>query len=167
MDKLKKIGVTALAGTLASFSANAADVSFGGTSKVTLGSTSSDRNAAEAATRDAFGADSTISASLSGELDNGWTVSGFMDDISNGMTSSAISIGMGSLGTVQINQAATGVVDGYDDILPVAYEEINDGAQHATRGMDAGSSVEAGSISYISPSLESVSYTHLTLPTKA
>ena len=54
MDKLKKIGVTALAGTLASFSANAADVSFGGTSKVTLGSTSSDRNAAEAATRDAL-----------------------------------------------------------------------------------------------------------------
>ena len=154
MDKLKKIGVTALAGTLASFSANAADVSFGGTSKVTLGSTSSDRNAAEAATRDAFGADSTISASLSGELDNGWTVSGFMDDISLGMTSSAISIGMGSLGTVQVNQAATGVVDGYDDILPVAYEEINDGAQHATRGMDSGSDVEGGSISYISPSLE-------------
>ena len=41
-----------------------------------------------------------------------------MDDISNGgMTSSAITIGMGSMGTVQINQAATGVVDGYDDIL--------------------------------------------------
>ena len=154
MDKLKKLGVTALAGTLATFSANAADVSFGGTSKVSFGSTSSDRSAAEGSKRDGLNADSTISASFGGELDNGWTVSGFMDDISNGMTSSAITVGMGSLGSVQINQAATGVVDGYDDILPVAYEEINDGAQHSVRGMDAGSDVEAGSISYISPSIE-------------
>ena len=154
MDKLKKIGVTALAGTLASFSAHAADVSFGGTSKVSYGTTTSDRGSGEDARRDAFNSDNTISASLSGELDNGFTVSGFMDDISNGQTSAAITIGMGSMGSVQINTAATGVVDAYDDILPVAYEEINDGAQHSVRGMDAGSDVEAGSISYISPSIE-------------
>ena len=83
MDKLKKIGVTALAGTLASFSANAADVSFGGTAKISFGSTSSDRTGAEAASREGMNADTTISASYGGELDNGWTVSGFMDDISN------------------------------------------------------------------------------------
>ncbi len=155
MDKFKKIGVTALAGTLAAFtSANAIDVSFGGTAKVTWGSTSSDRIGTESATRDAFNADSTISASASGELDNGWTVSGFMDDISNGMTSSAITIGMGSMGSVRVNQAATGAVDGWDDVLPVAYEETNDGAKHATRGIDVGDSIEGGSLSYISPTLE-------------
>ena len=155
MDKFKKIGVTALAGTLAAFtSANAIDVSFGGTAKVTWGSTSSDRVGTESATRDAFNADSTISASASGELDNGWTVSGFMDDISNGMTSSAITIGMGSMGSVRVNQAATGAVDGWDDVLPVAYEETNDGAKHATRGIDVGDSIEGGSLSYIAPTLE-------------
>ena len=154
MDNLKKLGVTALAGTLATFSANAADVSFGGTSKISFGSTSSDRTGAEAASREGMNADTTISASYGGELDNGWTVSGFMDDISNGQTSSNISIGMGSIGTVNINTAATGSVDGYDDILPVAYEEVNDGAKHGAKGMDVGSSVEAGSISYISPSFD-------------
>ena len=154
MDNLKKLGVTALAGTLASFSAHAADVSFGGTSKVTYGSTTSDRTNAEGAKRETYGADSTISASFGGELDNGWTVSGFMDDISNGMTSSNIGITMGSLGTVKVNQIATGAVDGYDDILPVAYEEVNDGAGHSARGMDVGSSVEGGSLSYYSPSFE-------------
>ncbi len=154
MDKFKKIGVTALAGTLASFtSASAIDVSFGGTAKITYGTSSSDRDGSELS-RDAFNADSTISASASGELDNGWTVSGFMDDISNGMTSSAITIGMGSMGSVRVNQAATGAVDGYDDVLPNAYEETNDGGKHATRGIDVGDSIEAGSLSYILPTME-------------
>ena len=137
------------------FSAQAIDVSLSGTAKVTFGTTSSTSTKAEVlGLRNTFGADTTIAASASGELDNGWTVSAFMDDIANGMTSAAVTIGMGSAGSFRVNQAATGAADGYDDVLPVAMEETNDQAKHSVQGMDMGSSVEGGSLSWIAPALE-------------
>ena len=159
MNNFKKIGATALAASLGALSAQAVEVSFNGTSKVTYGSRSaSDSDAAGTSSAitegEAFGADVTIDASMSGELDNGFTVSGFMDDISNGMTSAAITLGMGSMGSVRFNQAATGAVDGYDDVLPNAYEETSDQAGHSFAGQAIGGTSEGGSISYLSPTIE-------------
>jgi len=155
MNNLKKVGVSALAGSLAMISAQAVEVSWSGDSTVaftTGNSTSSDANSALA---DSFGADVGLSVSASGELDNGWTVSTSVDTGGNNTVSSAqLTIGMGDMGTVQFNQMAGAFVNGIDDVLPTAYEETNDGSEHAVQGHTVGSASTSGSISYKTPAIE-------------
>jgi len=77
----------------------------------------------------------------SGELDNGWTVS-VMHDLTDAAAwaSSSITIGMGSLGTIIVDQG-TGADFGsaLDNVVPVAFEE-------ADAGMDTGMKLTGGAI---------------------
>lgn len=71
MNKLKKIGITALAGTLASLSAaQAGSMSVSGSAEVSYVQRDSDE-----ITGNPIGMNKNISFAGSGELDNGWTVS--------------------------------------------------------------------------------------------
>ena len=153
MNNLKKVGLSALAGSLAAISAQAAEVSWSGDSTVAWTSNESNSSAANSALNDAFSADTGLSVSASGELDNGWTVSTAMDTGTNNTVSSAqLTIGLGDAGTVQFNQVAGGLTNGLDDKLPTAYEETNDGSEHSAQGNSVGSHTTSGSISYKSPS---------------
>jgi len=77
----------------------------------------------------------------SGELDNGWTVS-VMHDLTDAAAwaSSSITIGMGSLGTIVVDQG-TGADYGsaLDNVVPIAFEE-------ADAGMDTGLKLSGGAI---------------------
>ena len=128
MNNFKKVGLSALAGSLAAISAQAAEVSWSGDSTVAYTDNESNGSDANSALNTAFSADTGLSVSASGELDNGWTVSTSMDPGTNNTVSSAqLTICLGDLGTVQFNQVAGAFTNGLDDKLPTAYEETNDG----------------------------------------
>jgi predicted porin len=77
----------------------------------------------------------------SGELDNGWTVS-VMHDLTDAAAwaSSSITIGMGSLGTIIVDQG-TGADFGsaLDNVVPIAFEE-------ADAGLDTGMKLTGNAI---------------------
>ena len=158
MNNLKKVGLSALAGSLAMFSANAVEYTVSGDAQVVYSSSDAvGGDAAEASNGKGLGVDTDLYFNASGELDNGWTVSVFTAlDLeqsnaatSGGINSSAqLTIGMGSLGTVQFNDISGSAANAIDDVLPKAYEEPWDGTNHA-RAFDAfGSSTQSGSVDY-------------------
>ena len=127
MINLKKVGLTALAGSLAAVTANAGEISVSGAANVTY-VTKSGNNA------NSIGTDKDVKFSGSGELDNGWTVSVHttMTDAYT-VSSSATVIGMGSMGSIGIGTGGgTNVAGAYDETYPRAYEENSDaGGQSA------------------------------------
>ena len=137
MDNLKKIGITALAGTLASVSAaQAGSMAVTGTAVLTYEQL--DKNAT---TGNPIGMSKDLTFKGSGELDNGWTVS-VMHDLSDAAawSSSNISIGMGSLGTIIVDQSAgKDFGSALDNVVPQAFEE-------ADAGMDTGLKVSGSAI---------------------
>ncbi len=148
MNNLKKIGFTALAGTLASVSAaQAGSLAVTGTAELSY----TQKDSTEM-TGNPIGMGKDITFKGSGELDNGWTVS-VMHDLTDAAAwaSSSITIGMGSLGTIIVDQG-TGADFGsaLDNVVPQAFEE-------ADAGMDTGMRLSgnainpAGSITYKLP----------------
>jgi outer membrane protein OmpU len=127
MINLKKVGLTALAGSLAAVTANAGEISVSGDANVTY-VTQSGTNT------NSIGTDKDVKFSGSGELDNGWTVSVHttMTD-AYAVSSSATVIGMGSLGSIGFGTGGgTNVAGAYDETYPRAYEENSDaGGQSA------------------------------------
>ena len=74
-----------------------------------------------------IGVDNDIAFSGSGELDNGFTVSvSHVLDTNDNVTNSStqLAVGMGSFGTLQVNQSGGASTNSIDDVLPFAYEEL-------------------------------------------
>ena len=162
MNKLTKVGLSALAGSLAVVSANATDYSVTGDSQIVFSSAEGNEADTSGSNGKGFGMDTDIYFTASGELDNGWTVSIFsaMDmeqsntATSGGLNSSAqMTVGMGSLGTIQFNDISGSAANGIDDVLPKAYEEAWDGTSHASSFHSFGSSTQSGSVDYRLPAI--------------
>ena len=162
MNKLTKVGISALAGSLAVVGANASEYSVTGDTQVVYSSAQGNEADAVASNGKGIGVDTDIYFTASGELDNGWTVSFFtaMDmeqsntATSGGLNSSAqLTIGMGSLGTVQFNDISGSAANAIDDVLPKAYEETWDGTSHSSSFHSFGSSTQSGSVDYRFPAL--------------
>ena len=167
MNKLKKIGLSALAGSLAMTTANAVDYVIAGDAAMNYTGESANTSIGNG---DAFNLDTSLYLDASGSLDNGWTVSFSMDwdneagNVSNTSTQAAVT--MGSMGTIQINQISGSAANAIDDKMPSAYEEaygmgaLSDGTSNV--GGDAGffgSSTNSGSIQYTAPALETAGAT--------
>ena len=123
MNKLKKIGVSALAGALVSFSANAADWSISGQAGITMSNTN------EASGTSAFSQDDAITVSASGQTDSGLNISAKfnIEDKGTGMDEKNVAIGMDSLGTLTFHgHGGSPVMGQFDDVTPKAYEEVWD-----------------------------------------
>ena len=162
MNNFKKIGLTALAGSLAVTSANAVDYSLSGDAIIKM--TSRDNPAGtEANNGKGIGVDTDLYFNASGELDNGFTVAFFQAANTNGAwsnSSSQVTVGMGSMGTLQINNIAGAKANGIDDVMPFAYEETwdaTDGADH--RADFFGASTASGSVDYRIPAQEMMGLT--------
>ena len=162
MNKLTKVGLSALAGSLAAVSANAVEYSVSGDAQVVYSSAEGNEADANTSNGRGIGVDTDIYFTAGGELDNGFTVSVFsaMDmeqsntATSGGLNSSAqLTIGMGSLGTVQFNDISGSAANAIDDVLPKAYEETWDGTSHSSSFHSFGSSTQSGSIDYRLPAL--------------
>ena len=137
---IKKIGLTALAGSLAMFAANAGELTVTGNSSASFVTKSHDgANQTGTDIGNPMGMDTRITFSGSGELDNGFTTSVYVTDEINGSTgmySGEVALGMGDLGTISLNQGGGNVgADGIDDETPRAYEEADDKISTNFRGL--------------------------------
>ena len=138
-------------------SANAVEYSVAGDAQAVWSSQQGNENATEASNGKGIGVDTDLTFSASGELDNGWTVSissllntdGTVTNSSNQMA-----IGMGSMGTLQLNDVLGSAANGIDDVLPFAYEEPWDGTPGTNEGNLFGSATASGSVDYRTPSFD-------------
>ena len=154
MNNFKKIGLTALAGSLAAVSANAVELSVSGETTVSYIS----NTAAKVGTigGQSIGTSTGITFSGSGELENGWTVSSsniLNDGDANTLSSSQLNLTMGSMGTVTFAKAAGTNVNGIDDVTPKVAEEAWDGASGSVL-QGIGSETNSGAVAYKSPSFD-------------
>ena len=99
MNNLKKLGATALAGSLVAVSAQAGELSVTGHATATLKT-----KGGSGMTAQTLGHNTAINFSGSGELDNGYTWNTFvlMADGLATISSSALTMTMGSMGTVSL-----------------------------------------------------------------
>ena len=151
MNKLTKIGASALAGSLVASSAYAGSVSVGATWEVT-GEYVNNAKATGVAneTGNPFGSKANLSFSGSGETDFG-TASWFMftNDAQGGVSSHSITLDMGDMGLVGFDQG-TGAfgIGTIDDKTPTAYEEIWNGTAQTNGDILDGNGGSAGVFSY-------------------
>ena len=126
MNKLKKVGLTALAGTLVSMSAaQAGAVSVGGTAELSW-----TKLAEHKVTGQQLGQKKNISFSGSGEFANGWTFGVFhaMTDAMDGLSSSSMNLNMGGIATLAYDSGTGGYgANAVDNVVPIAWEEIDYG----------------------------------------
>jgi outer membrane protein OmpU len=120
MNKLTKVGCSALCGSLAAIaSANAGSLTAVGGADLTFTSLGQD------VTGQPVGLGSNITFKGSGELDNGWTFALAIANANGGAFSAAnVTIDMQGLGKFNINQGNSGNgIAAMDDKMPTAWEE--------------------------------------------
>ena len=149
MINLRKVGLTALAGSLAAVTAHAGELSVTGSANVTYVTKSGDNTA------QSLGHDKDVKFSGSGELDNGWTFAIHTltkDDFT--VSSTATVITMGSLGSIGVGSGGgTNINGAYDEAIPTAYEENSDaGGQGAANYV--GSYADGNGVTYAFPAME-------------
>ena len=159
MNKLQKIGVSALAGSLMAVSANAVEMSVSGSAAVTFA------DYGGAVTNNAFSAADGLTFSASGETDGGLTITSSLV-LDNGVNDDqSLSIGTADMGTVTFHaldgSSALGAVD---DVMPNAYEEPWFGVTSPTK-VDGKSG--AGMWQYTSASMGGATLTATYLPSLA
>jgi len=122
MNNIKKIGLTALAASLVSVSANAVDISGGASLSYNGGN--------GGATGNPWSMNDSLVFTWGGEMDNGMTVDmNFKLDNSDGAAAQifdnrSLALGLNGGGTLTFwGQAGSGVVGSFDDMMPTAYEE--------------------------------------------
>ncbi|WP_440921977.1 hypothetical protein [Candidatus Pelagibacter sp.] len=127
---IKKVGLTALAGSLVATSAIAGELTLSGGAKlsyVTKGGTLETTNVVASG----YAMDQEISASGSAELDNGFTISlshGLSGSGAEGSDTSSLTLDMGDMGTLGYNDTDGHYgLAGLEDKIPNAYEQANDG----------------------------------------
>lgn len=137
MNNMKKIGVTALAGSLAMFSVNA-DISMSGSAEATyIQGTGAGTGASKG---DGIGLSHDINITGTGELDNGMTYSINTNFAGQDMASDSVilTLDMGSLGIIAIDQGSGGFGIGtLENEVPTAYEEADHGVGTLGHGIDA------------------------------
>ena len=158
MNKLKTIGLSALAGSLAlTTAANAVDYAVTGDAYVSW--SSQDSESSEAASGKGVAVDTDLYFNASGELDNGFTVSFYQGINTNktlSQTSGQVTLGMGSMGTLQVNNYVGSKANAIDDVMPNAMQETWDRVADASISDPSffGGPTNDGSIDYRIPTME-------------
>ena len=137
MNNMKKIGLTALAASLVSVSANAVDISGGASLSYNGGN--------GGATGNPWSMNDSLVFTWGGEMDNGMTVDmNFKLDNGDGAAAQifdnrSLALGLNGGGTLTFwGQAGSGVVGSFDDMMPTAYEESWYSADSPNQGHSTG-----------------------------
>jgi len=147
MNNYKKLGVSALAGTLASLTAmqaaNAGAIDVSGSIDLSYVSTDADENAGNP-----LGMSKDFQMGGSGEMDNGYSWSYFVNyaDGTIGLTavtSAAFAMNLDSMGSITVSQGSGSAVSAIDDITPSAYEESWDSMNN---GLNLVGGVNSGTV---------------------
>ena len=128
MTNLKKIGLTALAGTLAATTfANAGSMSVSGNAIMEYQTTEVDGGSNSVDTTDGFVMNSTLTFSGSGELDNGMNVSMYQSLASGSVTSEGVTLDMGDMGKLSLDSwGYSSGITSIADKVPTAGENVHD-----------------------------------------
>ena len=147
MNNLKKLGLSALAGSLVAVSAQAGEMSVSGSANVTY------KTGKTANSSRSLGTDKDVAFTGSGELDNGWsfTVSTLLTDAYS-VSSSYTSLTMGSMGTLTFGTDTGGVSYMYDEEVPQVYEQTSDAQQNSANIV--GNALDSNYVAYTAPALE-------------
>jgi outer membrane protein OmpU len=131
---IKKIGLTALAGSMVALSAVAGELTVTGSMNMTHSSYSGNQDVSDVAS--GIGIENAVFATGSVELDSGYVVS--LTQGINNSTSTYLSADMGDLGSLSYVQTdASGGLEALDDMMPTAYEEVSDGLDGTAAGTTA------------------------------
>ena len=148
MNKLTKIGVSALCGSLAGVSAaNAGELAVAGGADLTWVSQ------AGSVMGNPIGIGSNYGLTGSGDLENGWSValSIAMNNI-NAYSNTSITVGVPGIGDILVNQGGSGTgIQAIDDITPTVWEEVDGAGLSAGIAKVAGTS--AGATVQVTPSM--------------
>ena len=131
MNKLKKIGVSALAGSLVAFAGHAGELTVSGSANVTYTNEDLANSASTPSnsTGNPFGSDSNLNFNGSGDV-NGMTVSFYAAIQAGGgsYASNSFTVDMGDMGAIKFDQGTGGNgIESIDDKSPTAWEESWDG----------------------------------------
>ena len=131
MTNLKKLGLTALAGSLVATTGYAGALDISGAASVSYVSQDETET-----THNPFSMTRDITFSGSGEMDNGMTISYFQLLSAGTFSSSGLTLDMGDAGKATFMNGASGGhgISAYDDKMPTAGEQVWDdtGADHGT-----------------------------------
>ena len=149
MNNYKKLGVSALAGTLASLTAmqaaNAGAIDVSGSIDLSYVGRDSDET-----TGNQFGMSKDFQMNGSGEMDNGYSWSYFANyaDGTAGLgsiTSAAFTMNLDTMGSITVSQGSGSAVSLIDDVTPTAYEESWDNVG-STSGLNLIGGVASGTV---------------------
>jgi len=132
MNNIKKIGLSALAGSMVAMSAQAGDMSVTGIA--TWSMTNGSENG-----KTAYSMNNHVNFSGTTELDNGLTVTYAMEldadegDAGNGVDNPSLTIATEDMGTLKFSgEGGSSAMSAIDDVTPNAYEEAFDGLDTTT-----------------------------------
>ena len=156
MNKFKKIGLSALAGSLVAMSAANAEMSVSGGASIGVSQTNDTAAAG-------YYMNNSVKFTYSGETDNGLTVTQYIE-IDGGAQDDAWTTVSGGFGTLHYQQSGGTVMSGWDDKTPTAWEEVWDVAELATTA--AGTDVQvingagggSNTFKYVSPTVSGVTF---------
>ena len=163
MDNFKKIGLSALAGSLVAFSVNAAEMSASGGASLTISDQGEDQE------NNKWTMGNSVTFSASGETDGGINVSASYELDDDVMDDYSMSFGTDDMGTVTFSgSGGSSAMSAVDDMTPNAYEE----AWHGLASGTTTASVINGlggvnSFKYVSPSFGGATLTASYLPSSA
>jgi len=140
MNKLKKVGLTALATSLVATSAYAGDMSVSGSASLNYSGLSTASNA------NAWSMGDSVTFSGGGDLDNGMTVNVSYELDGGNYDDYSLKLGMGDTGTVTFSGASVnaGGVDAVKDIVPNAYTPVYEAANEDGGAADNGLATTSG-----------------------
>ena len=153
MNNFKKVGLTALAGSLVAFSGQAGELTVTGGANMTY--YTGNESAMSNTSGKGLGMDKDVAFTGSGELDNGITFSLFTatTDDQGDLSSGALSISTPSFGSFLMGHNSGAAHYKYDEEVPQAYEQISDASSLVSTNK-VGDFMDNNHITYTSPTFD-------------
>ena len=140
MNNFKKVGLTALAGSLIASSAFAASMSVTGGADISL------VNSSNADQGNGFSSGDSLNFSASGELDNGFVITSNVEIDGGTYDDRSVVIAMPEMGTLTFQQSGSTAMGAVDDVMPTAYDSSWDVLGSSTTAPAAGQALKATTI---------------------
>ena len=140
MNNFKKIGLTALAGSLIATSA------FAGSMSVTGGADISLMDSSNADQGNSFSSGDSLNFSGSGELDNGMVVTSNVEIDAGTYDDRSVVIEMPEMGTLKFQQSGDTAMSAVDDVMPTAYDASWDVLGSTTTAPATGQTLKSAAI---------------------
>jgi outer membrane protein OmpU len=140
MNNFKKVGLTALAGSLIASSAFAASMSVTGGADISL------VNSSNADQGNGFSSGDSLNFSASGELDNGFVVTSNVEVDGGNYDDRSVVIAMPEMGTLTFQQSGSTAMGAVDDVTPTAWDSSWDVLGSSTTAPATGQALKATTI---------------------